>query len=404
VACHATVSPISNGEGRPRLDVADIFRRFGPAFRQSHHLTDAQRKVMWCIENCRTPALGAHRLVCLDCGHDSIDFNSCRNRHCPKCQALAQAKWVVQRQRRVLPLLHYHVVFTLPAQLRPIAAANRKAIFNLLFRSAADTLIELGHDPKWLGAQLGITAVLHTWTRELQFHPHLHCVVTAGGLATEGSTRWIHSAPDFLFPFQVLSSLFRGKFIDGLDKLYQEGSLFVHLGSNDSEVHEHFKRLKNQLYNTDWVVYCKKPFGGTNHVFKYLGRYTHRVAISNQRLNSIDDNGICFATKHGNSITLQPIEFIRRYLMHVLPDRFTKIRHYGLMASSNVNTRLETARALLNHNRPSDDDQHDIQDPSWQLLLLELTGIDLLSCPDCGSINIRRYRLPRGRSLLWDTS
>jgi len=421
VACHTTVSPRSAGEGRPRLEVADIFRRFGPAFRQSHRVTDAQRKVMWCIENCRTPAMGAHVTVCGDCGHQSLDHCSCGNRHCPKCGALAQAKWIIQRQRRVLPVRHFHVVPTLPAQLRPLTAANRKPVFNLLFRSAADTLLELGANPEWLGAQLGITAVLHTWTRELQFHPHLHCLVTAGGLATQGSPRWIHSTPDFLFPIPVLSRLFRGKFLDGLDRRYRAGELLVPLGPNVSSADDHFQRLKDELYNIDWLVYCKEPFGGPEHVFQYLGRYTHRVAVSNQRLIHIDDNGVCFATKDGNTATLPPLEFIRRFLMHVLPDRFTKIRHYGLMASSNVNTRLETARALLTPKPQADmDDMDDLQDdvddvqqfPPWKLLLLELTGIDLLTCPACGSINIKRYRLPPGwpstlpcgSPLPWDTS
>jgi hypothetical protein len=400
VACHATVSPASVRERRPCLEVADIFRRFGPAYRHSHCLTDAQRKVMWCIEHCRTPAMGAHVRVCLDCQHQEHDFNSCRNRHCPKCQALAQAVWIAQRQRRVLPVRHFHIVFTLPAQLRPIAAANRKRIFGLLFHAVADTLLELGADPKWLGAQLGLTAVLHTWTRELMFHPHLHCVVTAGGLALEGSPRWIHSTPDFLFPVRVMSRLFRGKFLDGLQRLYREHALLVPLGAGDS-CDDHFRRLVAQLYDSDWVVYCKEPFGGPEHVFQYLGRYTHRVAISNQRLISLERDTVRFATKDGNTATLPGDEFIRRFLMHVLPDHFTKIRHYGLMASSNINTRLETARALLGHKR---DDDHATTHRSWQDVLLELTGIDLFTCPSCGGTNIKRYRLHAGWRPGWDTS
>jgi hypothetical protein len=401
VACHAAVSPASVRERQSCLEVADIFRRFGPAYRRSHHLTDAQRTVMWCIEHCRTPTMGAHVRVCLDCQHQEYDFNSCRNRHCPKCQALAQAKWIAQRQRRVLPVHHFHVVFTLPAQLRPIAAANRKCVFDLLFHSAADTLLELGADPKWLGAQLGLTAVLHTWTRELAFHPHLHCVVTAGGLALEGSPRWIHSTPDFLFPVHVMSRLLRGKFLDGLRRLYREHALLVPLGAGDSSADDHFRRLVDQLYDCDWVVYCKEPFGGPEHVFQYLGRYTHRVAISNQRLISLERDAVHFATKDGNTATLPAEEFIRRFLMHVLPEQFTKIRHYGLMASSNVNTRLETARALLGHKR---DDADATPQRSWQDVLLELTGIDLFTCPSCGGTNIKRYRLHAGWRPRWDTS
>lgn len=407
---HTAGSPRPNRESQPRLQIGDIFRRFGPTYRQQHHVTNAQAKVMRAIEACRTPLLGGHRRVCMDCGHQVDEFNSCRNRHCPTCQALPQAKWIAKRQQRVLPVRHFHVVFTLPAQLRPVAHANRERVFALLFRTAADTLLELGKDPKRLGVQLGITTVLHTWTRKLQFHPHVHCVVTAGGLAVSGSSRWIHVAGDFLFPVRVISRLFRGKFLAGLDELYKAGKLVVPVCSKDLAPHAAFQQLKDELYNLEWITYCKEPFAGAQHVFKYLGRYTHRVAISNSRLISSDDDGVSFATKDGNSITLPPLEFIRRFLMHVLPNRFVKIRHYGLMASGNVNGRLEVARALLTPANADTDAEGaqanlaELDELSWEDLFLRLTGIDLRTCAACGGSNTRRYRITRPRHAPFDTS
>ncbi len=395
-------------QGRPRPKIGDIFRRFGPAYRQRHSVNDSQAKVMRAIETCRTPALGGHRRVCDDCGLVVDELNSCRNRHCPTCQALPQAKWIAKRQERVLPVRHFHVVFTLPAQLRPIAHLNRKLVFALLLRTAADTLLVLGRDPKRLGVQLGITAVLHTWTRELQFHPHVHFVVTAGGLATEGSPRWLHVSGDFLFPVLVLSRLFRGKFLAGLQSLYDAGELFLPFGDNDPTPDVAFQQLKDKLYEIDWNVYCKQPFGGAQNVFSYLGRYTHRVAISNQRIISYDHEGVCFATKDGNTTTLSPEEFIRRFLMHVLPHGFVKIRHYGLMASANVNGRLEIARQLLTPaevtNEDAEPSEPAITELPWEDVLLRLTGIDLRICPECGSFNVRRYAIPRSRAPPLDTS
>lgn len=404
---HSVASPRTNGERQPRLQIGDIFRRFGPAYRQQHHVTNAQAKVMRAIEACRTPQLGGHRRVCADCGHQVDEFNSCRNRHCPTCQALPQAKWIAKRKQRVLPVAHSHAVLTLPAQLRPIAHANRRKVFALLLRSSADSLLDLGKDPKRLGVQLGLTAVLHTWTRKLEFHPHVHYVVTAGGLAADGSSRWIHASPDFLIHVHPLSRLFRGKFLAGLDELHQAGELVVPVrDGTDADVH--FRQLKDELYNMEWVAYCKKPFANADQVFDYLGRYTHRVGISNHRLISVHDDGICFATKNGNNITLPPDTFIRRFLMHVLPDRFTKIRHYGLMASGNVNGKLEVARALLSpantgHNE-SQPEKLDLAELSWEDVFERLTGIDLGVCPRCGSVNVHRHRIQPHQPELLDTS
>jgi hypothetical protein len=295
----------------------------------------------------------------------------------------------------------------LPAQLRPIAHVNREHIFALLLRTTANALLELGKDPERLGVQLGITVVLHTWTRELQFHPHVHCVITAGGLAVSGSSRWIHVTGDFLFPVRVFSRLFQKKFLAGLDELYKQGELTVPVRGKDSP-DAAFQNLKDELYDLEWHTYFKKPFGGAQHVFKYLGRYTHRVAISNPRLISFDDDGVCFSTKDGNNITLPPQEFIRRFLMHVLPDRFVKIRHYGLMASSNVNGRLEIARALLTPKNAAtegaEEDPTDLDQLPWEDLLLRLTGFDPRTCAACGGRNTRRYRITRPRHAPFDTS
>lgn len=393
---HKAVHAQREEPGQARPKIGDIFRQFGPEYRQHHSVTLAQYQVMRAIEICRTSALGGHLRMCEDCGVIVEEFNSCRNRHCPNCQALAQYKWVAGREQRILPVRYFHVVFTVPAELRAVLRLNRKHGFALLMRAAAQTLLELGRDPKRLGAQLGITAVLHTWTRELQFHPHVHCVVTAGGLATEGSSRWIHISGDFLFPVRVLSKLFRGKFLAGLQELYDAGKLILPLRDADSNRDVVFQKLKDKLYAMEWNVYSKAPFNGVQSVFSYLGRYTHRIAISNQRLISFDDDGVCFATKDGATTTLTPDEFIRRFLMHVLPHGFVKIRHYGLLAPGNVNTRLEVARKLL---APSEIvDEPAIVEANWEEVLLRLTGIDLRICRSCGSSRIRRYSLPRSRA------
>jgi len=300
------------------------------------------------IERCRTAELGGHVDVCDHCGHASDpSYNSCRNRHCPKCQSLAQKLWIEERAARILPTHYFHVVFTLPAELRALARVNPKTIFTLLFETAARTLLDLGRDEQRLGAELGITAVLHTWTRDLRFHPHVHCVVTGGGLDPSGE-RWITVKPGFLFPVKVMSALFRGKFLAALDRAYRHGELRFGTTSCAALADpRRFARLRDSLYRRDWVVYSKRPFGGAQHVYEYLGRYTHRVAISNQRLLAIGDDAIRFATKNGMTETLTPALFIRRFLQHVLPARFVKIRHYGLKASRNATSRLEVARRLL---------------------------------------------------------
>jgi hypothetical protein len=311
---HTAPEPCAPAAVRPQLEVAERLRTHGEAYLQRHTASTEQRRAMRAIVACRTAALGGHVDVCNGCGHQRPAYNSCRNRHCPKCQSLRQAKWVEQRLARLLPTHYFHVVFTLPAALRPLAHRNRKRVFTLLFQAAAQTLLTLGRDPTRLAAQLGITAVLHTWTRELQFHPHLHCIVTGGGLSVDGK-HWIAARRRYLFPVQVLSRLFHGKFLAALTQAHRNGEL--EFGGTTQALADaaEFQQFVDKLYRVEWVVYAKRPFGGPQQVFRYLGRYTHRVGISNQRLQHIDAESVRFATKNGHSITLSPYAFIRRFLV-----------------------------------------------------------------------------------------
>jgi hypothetical protein len=302
---------------RPALEVADIVRAHGEAFVRTHVLLPEQHAVLRAIQRCRTAELGGHADVCDACGHVEIAYNSCRDRHCPKCQGLAQAKWIEQRMQRVLPTQAFHVVFTLPSELQGLALQNRREIFTLLFASAAEALLELGRDPKWLGADFGITSVLHTWTRDLRFHPHVHGIVTGGGLSPDGD-RWIPTRPGFLLPVRVLGALFRGKFLARLVRLYEDGELGLEGPAATLADPARFARLRDKLYRTRGVVYAKQPFGGPEQVFRYLGRYTHRVGLSNRRLVSLDERGVTFRTRGESIVALAPDEFLRRFLLHAL--------------------------------------------------------------------------------------
>lgn len=405
MSCHRD-APVQNHSERPAVEVADILRAHAQEYMSSHTLTGDQLNVVRDLIRCRTSELGGHLEVCLDCGFERPAYNSCRNRHCPKCQSLTQARWIEQRVQRLLPTHYFHVVFTLPASLRALARANRELFFNLLFSSASKTLLELGDDPKRLNARLGITAVLHTWTRELVFHPHLHCIVTGGGLSPSGD-EWIACNRRYIFPVLVLGKLFRGKFLDGLRRLRTTGAL-RYTGSAAYLADDfRFRALIDKLYATSWVVYAKRPFAGPENIFRYLGRYTHRVGLSNQRLQSFSADGVRFATKGGKSITIDPLEFIHRFLEHVLPAGFTKIRHFGLHASANVNTKLRQALQALTkpaaspssvaivtegNNKPN----HGDAVLSWQELLLTLTGFDVARCPRCnGTLERRPLRLDK---------
>lgn len=377
-------------------------REYRTAYELKYTLTPTECAVLDAVERCRTAALGGHMDRCRDCGLElEPSYNSCHNRHCPKCPAVAQAKWIAGRLERVLPTHYFHAVFTLPAELRGVASANPSLVYQLLLRSCAATLLELGQDPKRLGGQLGVTAVLHTWTQKLELHPHAHCIVTGGGLVDDG-TRWIEANPEYLFPVQVMGRLFRGKMLDALRRAEQRGQLRVADPAR-------FAATVAGLYRKDWVVYCKRPFGGPQQVIAYLGQYTHRVAISNHRLVSIDQRGVTFRTKTGDAVTLDGVAFLSRWLNHVLPPGFTKIRHFGLLSARHATTRLETARRLLETNSPdagapaSTSDNSDpacspenLHTATWQDVIRILTGIDLGACPRCGSHALERKPLSAG--------
>ena len=355
--------------GRPVLEVADIFREHGTAWREAQraHLSLVQLKVMSAIVQCRSAALGGHVLRCDGCGTDQVSYNSCRNRHCPKCQSSAAKRWLQARQADLLPVEYYHVVFTLPAPISDLAYPNKAVLYGLLFDVAAEVLQTIAADPKHLGARIGATLVLHTWGSALTHHPHVHAVVPGGGLAPDGKT-WVSCRPGFFLPVRVLSRLMRRRFLEELQRLHDGGKLNffgVHAGLADPQA---FKAWLAPLRKIEWVVYAKKPFAGPAAVLAYLSRYTHRVAISNSRLIAMDERGVTFKwkdyrvkegakggtnakTRH-KTMTLAPEEFMRRFLLHVLPGGFHRIRHYGLLANGSRKTSLPLARELLHVQAP----------------------------------------------------
>jgi len=341
---------------RPALEVADIFRDHGPAWRQANvgHVSLDQFKVMSAIENCRTAALGGHVLRCKNCSHIEIAYNSCRNRHCPKCQAAAAKEWLAAREAELLAVPYFHVVFTLPAQIADIAYQNKAVIYDLLFKASAEALITIAADPKRLGVRIGFLSVLHTWGSALTHHPHVHMIVPGGGFSLDGS-KWISCRPRYLLPVPVLSPLFRRLFLDRLLAAHRAGELQFfgdHARLTDPQA---FARFLAPLRNRKWVVYCKRPFGGPKQVLRYLARYTHRVAISNRRLISCNDKGVTFkwkdyrrkSSERYQMMTLAINEFIRRFLMHVLPPGFHRIRYYGVLASPARAANIARARQLL---------------------------------------------------------
>jgi hypothetical protein len=346
---------------RASLEVADIFRASGASFRaaQAGHLSLDQLKVMSAIENCRTAALGGHIEGCEDCGHVRIAYNSCRNRHCPKCQSAAARAWLAARETDLLQVGYFHVVFTLPAEVSGIAWQNKALVYDLLFRSASQTMMTIAADPQHLGARIGITAVLHTWGSAMTHHPHVHMIVPGGGISHDGS-RWITSRPAFLLPVRVLGKLFRRLFLTGLIELHRSGELVFFGGQAGLTDRRAFLRYLAPVRKRRWVVYAKAPFAGPEAVLAYLSRYTHRVAISNRRLLSFDKTGVTFRYKDYRRsrldlhqvMTLEPSEFIRRFLLHVLPRGFHRIRHYGLLASSTRKSSIARARELLAASPP----------------------------------------------------
>jgi hypothetical protein len=371
------------------LEVADIFRHFGPAYRQTHaeRLARAQRRVMSAIELCRTATLGGHVERCDACGHQRIAYNSCRNRHCPKCQSLARAQWLEARQAELLPTEYFHVVFTVPEPIAAIAYQNKRALYNMLFQASAETLRTIAADPQHLGAEIGFLAILHTWGQNLLHHPHIHCVVPGGGIAAEGS-RWVACRPGFFLPVRVLSRLFRRLFLEQLRHAFGTGKLRF-FGALDRLNDAHaFAEYLAPATQAEWVVYAKRPFGGPAQVLNYLGRYTHRVAISNNRLLSLDNGNVTFLWKDykhdaaKRTMVLDAPEFIRRFLLHVLPPGFQHLRSYGFLGNRYRDTKLALCRRLLGmptSTAKASDPNQDYRDRYQQL-----TGKSLRDCPNCG--------------------
>jgi hypothetical protein len=393
------------------LELADVFRHHGEDYRRAHdgHLGRVERRVMSAIELCRTAALGGHVECCCDCGLVRHAYNSCRNRHCPKCQGHARADWLAARQAELLPVPYFHVVFTLPAEVADVAFQNKAVLYAMLFRTAAETLRMVAADPRHLGAEIGLVAVLHTWGQNLHHHPHVHCVVPGGGLSLEpateaGGRHWIACRPGFFLPVRVLSRLFRRLFLDALRAAFESGQLgfFGELAKLAEPAA--FTRWLAELRRVEWVVYAKPPFGGPAQVLAYLGRYTHRVAIANSRLVSLTDTQVAFRWKdyrhHGKTktLTLDAHEFIRRFLLHTLPDGFHRIRHYGFLANGHRAAKIALCRKLLGAPAPSPEEEPGAGGtvPATE------------RCPCCGGAMITLGTLPRPESrrpsCQWDTS
>jgi len=366
---------------KPTLEVADVFREYGPAYRQTYRLSKDQLKGMQAIERCRTSSLGGHIDACKKCGTMQISYNSCRNRHCPKCQAIARERWLQARKGELLPVPYFHVVFTLPHDLNPVIRCNEAVGYRLLFQAASQTVRELSEDKKYLGALPGMMSILHTWGQNLMYHPHIHCIIPSGGLCKDGS--WKSGRDNFFLPVRVVSRLFRGKFLSLLKQRHQQGKLnffgkAAYLGKAKT-----FNSLLGKLYQQDWVVYAKKPFGGPEQVLSYLGRYTHRVAIGNHRLIKMEEGHVYFRWKDYKQQGEQKImrlsaeEFIRRFLTHILPSGFCKIRYTGFLATRGRKQRVKHIRRILKCK------SKELQKRSWQEWLYELTGVMPGYCPSC---------------------
>jgi predicted Zn-ribbon and HTH transcriptional regulator len=387
------------------IEVSDIFRQFGAAYQQEHKLPLQQLKAMTAIARCRTGALGGHVDVCDQCGYERISYNSCRNRHCPKCQSLARERWVLARQEELLPICYFDVVFTLPDELNQLCLVNQKVMYDLLVRAGSETILDLGKDARHIGGKVGLIAVLHTWGQNLMDHPHLHCIVTGGGLSADGQ-RWVYPkkmAPkkDFFIHVNIISDLFQNKFLAYLKQAYQQGNLqfvgetaYLAQGNN-------FQQLVDKLYQKKWNSYCKKPFGGPEKVLNYLGRYTHRVAISNHRIVTLKAGNVTFKWRDyrdGNKqklMTVDVFEFLRRFLLHILPHGFFKIRYYAILASRNHRTDLELCQRLLKVAVKIADQAKKL---SWEDLMLELFDIDVRRCPVCG-----KGRLVAKQMIAWNS-
>jgi hypothetical protein len=373
---------------RPKLEVADVFRRYGEAYRQRHDasMSTAQRRVMTAIEVCRTAALGGHLERCDQCGYERNTFHSCRDRHCPKCQCLARAQWIEDRQSELLDCPYFHVVFTIPEEIAAIAYQNKEVVYGILFQTTAETLMTIAADPTHLGAEIGFFAVLHSWGQNLQFHPHLHCVVPGGGPSPDGQ-RWVSCRPDFFLPVTVLSRLFRRLFLESLQNAFDSGKLQFFAALESLRDRQIFVQLVDQLKACEWVVYAKRPFAGPQQVLDYVGRYTHRVAISNNRLLDIESEQIRFQWKdyrdgdQVKTMTLSADEFIRRFLLHVLPNRFQRIRYYGFLGNRYRKEKLEQCRRLLVMSTPTE--PTNLTEKDYRDRYEKLTGNSLHQCPQC---------------------
>jgi len=364
--------------------IQDIFRLFYKDYLAVYGVDYELDKVARAIMNCKSESLGGNASTCEDCGHKQLHYNSCRNRHCPCCQELVKEKWIDQRKAEVVDAPYFHVIFTVPEELNPIFFANKKLLYSLLYQASADTLFELSKDKKYLGADIGFMSILHTWGQSLSFHPHLHCIVLGGGLTKD--LKFVTSKSDFLFPIRVVSRLFRGKFLALLTALYQKKQLVFAGESLPFRNYYAFNELLTLLYKKEWIPHIKETFKGAENVIEYLGRYTHKIAISNSRIRDIQPEGITFRYKDYKSGTnemmcLKPVEFIRRFLMHVLPSGFVKIRHYGLLSNRSKKVKLKICRNLIKrcYQKPR------LEGLSTPQILMELFGIDISKCPKCGS-------------------
>jgi len=374
--------------------VADVFRQHSQQYLSTYGSSPLQRRVLRAVTCCRTAALGGHVQRCDHCGHEQIAYNSCRNRHCPKCQGSRRIHWLEARAGELLPVPYYHVVFTLPTTLSPLALQNPQVMYHLLFKATAATLLEVAANPRHLGARIGFLALLHTWGQNLMHHPHVHCVVPAGGLAPDG-TRWVSGRKDFFLPVRVLSRVFRGKFIQLLKEAWCDGRLQFHGDLRALGQPGAMEGLVDQSVKSDWVVYAKPPFGGPQQTLKYLARYTHRVAISNGRLLSLADGRVSFRWKdyaHGNRpsvMTLEAVEFIRRFLLHVVPSGLVRIRYYGFMANRHRTANLEHCRQLLEPAPPPVAEQ--APEPTPELAVAPESG-PIIPCPVCSQGRMVRVR------------
>jgi Putative transposase/Transposase zinc-binding domain len=385
--------PAGRTPSAPSWEVADIFRLYGEAYRRHHAVPPVQQKVIHAIEACRTAQLGGHAEHCPSCGFERYAYNSCRNRHCPKCQTLTQVQWVEDRKAELLPVPYFHLVFTVPHALNPLILTHKRPLLTLLFNAASQTLVQFGQ--RNLGGQIGCTMVLHTWDQTLGAHFHVHCIMAAGALAANGA-RWIEADSRFLFPVRALSTVFRGKFCAALVQLGATGAVPLVEGPLTLRTPEDFAQLRAQLYTKEWVVYAKAPLAGPAHVLDYVGRYTQRVAIANHRILDVRDGWVCFAYRNrrqGNRVqtmTLDADEFIRRFLLHVLPRGFMRLRHYGFLANRHKARILRRCRELL--GQPAEPPPR--RPKSVVQWMQEVTGIDLTQCPHCGARPLIRLPLP----------